>query len=84
VTAPDTHDAAPWLGRQGHFGQRAAPVPCGFGPNSGPGQCAGFIFFLFFYQISNFRKNRIWVQKCLQNEIQLKKMQYKFWINPQE
>jgi hypothetical protein len=28
----------------GRFGQRAAPVSCGFGPNSDSGLCAGFIF----------------------------------------
>jgi hypothetical protein len=49
-------DAASRLGRPSHFGQRAKLPPCGLGPITGLGLCGSFTFFIFVYQIRNFRK----------------------------
>jgi hypothetical protein len=74
---------APRLGQPGHFGQWAELASCGLGPNSAPGLCGGFIFH-FRLLNEKFQENRIRIQKSLGNEIQLRKMQYKFWMNPQQ
>jgi hypothetical protein len=46
--------------------------------------CAAVLPFLFLVIELEISENRIRIQKYLENEIQVRKMQDKFWMNPQQ
>jgi hypothetical protein len=48
--------AAPRLGQPGHFDRQAKPVPCGLGPNVGPGLCGSFTFLFSFIELEISKK----------------------------